>query len=203
MAGKLIIISSPSGGGKGTLIREVLRTCPEISLSVSYTTRAKREGEIDGREYHFVTTEHFEGLIAQGEFLEYAHVHGKYYGTSEKQVGELIAQGKDVILEIDVQGAEAVLAKRPEAVSIFILPPSYSVLRSRLEARQTESPAQIDLRMKNALEEVKHYKSFKFVVENNDLSTAVRKIKSIIAGESPLEDGQETAVKAILDSFRA
>ncbi len=138
MKGNLIIISSPSGGGKGTLIKEVLKTLPDIGYSISYTTRQMRGGEETSRDYFFVSEEKFKDLIEQGEFLEYATVHGNFYGTSIKQVQGEIDLGKDVILEIDVQGAKSVLEKIPEAVSIFILPPSFDVLKMRLTARATE-----------------------------------------------------------------
>lgn len=139
MHGILFIISSPSGGGKGTLIREVLRTVPNIGYSISFTTRKMREGEIHGQHYFFVTHAEFEKLIEQGEFLEYANVHGNFYGTSKTQVLQDIAGGRDIILEIDVQGAESIRQAIRESVGVFILPPSYQVLRERLTLRQMES----------------------------------------------------------------
>src|ERR1051325_1325108 len=129
MNGNLIIITSPSGGGKGTLIKEFLYTIPDLVYSVSYTTRAPRFGEEEGRHYHFVSQSAFEEQIKAGGFLEYAEVHGNYYGTSLAQTERLLSEGKDVILEIDVQGANAVLVKKPDALSIFILPPSFEVLK--------------------------------------------------------------------------
>ena len=138
MKGNLIIISSPSGGGKGTLIREVLDTVPNVGYSVSLTTRAPRYGEENGKHYHFVSKDEFDAFQARGGFLEYAEVHGNYYGTSLEQTEKMTNAGTDVVLEIDVQGAASVLAKVPAAVSIFILPPSFEVLRARLTARATE-----------------------------------------------------------------
>lgn len=203
MTGNLIIISSPSGGGKGTLIREVLKSTPDISLSVSYTTRQMREGEQDGREYFFITKERFEELIAAGEFLEYATVHGHYYGTSITQVHRQVETGQDVILEIDVQGAGIVFEKMPKVLSIFILPPSYETLRERLTKRATESPEELELRLRNAVLEVQRYKDFKYVVVNSEIGRATEEIKAIIAGERLRRDRQEAAIQDILNSFRA
>ena len=137
MKGNLIIISSPSGGGKGTLIKEVLERVPNLGYSVSLTTRRPRFGEEDGRDYHFVTKEQFQAEIDGGGFLEYAEVHGNLYGTSKAQTDRITGEGRDVILEIDVQGAEAVMKRVSNAVSIFILPPSFETLRARLVARAT------------------------------------------------------------------
>src|SRR6478672_5633308 len=135
MKGNLIIISSPSGGGKGTLIKEVLNTVPDLTCSVSYTTRPIRPGEQDGREYFFISREDFEHRRNEGEFLEHATVHGNLYGTSRSQLAQITESGRDVILEIDVQGANQILEKVGDVVSIFILPPSFPVLASRLTMR--------------------------------------------------------------------
>ena len=130
--GILFVVSSPSGGGKGTLIQRVLKNVSNLSYSVSFTTRAPRNGEVNGREYFFVTPEEFERMVAANEFLEWAHVHSKQYGTSRSQVFREISEGRDIILEVDVQGAASIRALMPDAVSIFILPPSFAVLRQRL-----------------------------------------------------------------------
>src|SRR5437763_12654615 len=148
--GMLIVVSSPSGGGKGTLIDRVLQTVPEVSYSVSYTTRAPRRAEQDGREYFFVSTAAFEGLIRQGEFLEWADVYGHLYGTSKAQVERERAAGKDIILEIDIQGAASIRQLIDDAVSVFILPPSFELLRNRLAARGTAWPADLDRRPRGA-----------------------------------------------------
>lgn len=203
MVGNLIIISSPSGGGKGTLIREVLKSTPDIGLSVSYTTRQIRDGEVDGREYHFIGKNRFEELIEAGEFLEYATVHGNYYGTSMTQVHRTVETGQDVILEIDVQGADIIFKKMPAVVSIFILPPSYEVLKERLTKRATETPQELALRLSNALKEVQCYKDFKYLVVNDDIGRATADIKGIIGAERLRRDRQEAAIHDILDSFRA
>jgi guanylate kinase len=201
MNGILIIISSPSGGGKGTLVKEILARVPDLVFSVSYTTRAMREGETDGREYFFVSRAEFEERIAAGEFLEFAEVHGNYYGTSRVQVGRETAAGRDVILEIDVQGAEQVIGRYPDALSVFILPPSYAVLSERLAARGTESAESLRLRLNNAFLEVGEFGRFKFAVVNDDVEQAVRELETIILADRLRSVRQTARVEAILDSF--
>lgn len=197
----MIIISSPSGGGKGTLIKQVLRTVPEIAYSVSYTTRGCRDGEVNGIDYFFVSQGDFEQRVASGDFLEYAKVHGNHYGTSRSLVESLIEQGKDVILEIDVQGAAWVRRKMPSSVSIFILPPSFEVLRARLTARATEGMDALALRLRNSFEEVKEFSRFGYVVVNDDIASASARLASIILAERQRPDRQMPAIKDILDSF--
>lgn len=201
MKGNLIIISSPSGGGKGTLIKEVLDIVPDLGYSVSLTTRAPRFGEEEGRHYHFVSKEEFEREIAQGGFLEYAEVHGNLYGTSLKQIDKITSEGRDVILEIDVQGAAAVIEMVPEAISIFILPPSFETLRARLIARATEGSSDLELRLKNSHYEVAQFSQFEYVIVNEDLGQAVRKLSSVIIAQRQLKDRQSGAIQVILDSF--
>jgi guanylate kinase len=201
MKGNLVIISSPSGGGKGTLIKEVLETVPNLGYSVSLTTRAPRFGEEDGRHYFFVSKEEFDREIEEGHFLEYAEVHGNCYGTSLRQIERITSEGRDVILEIDVQGAETVLAKVPGAVSIFILPPSFETLRARLIARNTEGQDDLDLRLSNAHGEVMLYTRFKYVIVNDEVAVAARKLASVIIAERQLRDRQSEVIQGILDSF--
>lgn len=202
MKGNLIIISSPSGGGKGTLIREVLDTVPEIEYSVSYTTRERRFGEEDGRHYHFLTGPEFREKIEESEFLEFAEVHGNFYGTSLIETERKLNSGQDVILEIDVQGALQVMKKVPgAAISIFILPPSFDVLKARLTSRNTESPEDLALRLKNAFGEVKQYPKFDFVVINDEIFSAARKLASIIISERQREVRQIDRIKGIIGSF--
>ncbi len=201
MRGILFIIASPSGGGKGTLIREVLRTVSNIGYSVSFTTRRRREGEEDGRHYHFVSREEFEKLIEQGEFLEYAKVHDNYYGTSKTQVEDEVSIGRDIILEIDVQGARLVREKISEAVGVFILPPSYQVLRERLIARQTESDEALTLRLKNAQDEVKEFTKFEYVIVNDEVTKATLDLQSVIYAERCRLYRQTFMVRDILDTF--
>ncbi len=201
MKGNLIIITSPSGGGKGTIIKEILSTVPDLAYSVSLTTRAPRPGEVNGRDYDFVSVEEFNNFREKGGFLECAEVHGNYYGTSRERIAEQTAAGKDVILEIDVQGAAEVLAKAPEAVSIFILPPSYDALAERLRSRNTESQDQLELRLRNSVIEVGRYSEFEYLVINEDLAEAVDRVRSIILGERQRRTRQMDVIHAILDSF--
>ena len=201
MKGNLIIISSPSGGGKGTLIKEILDRVPNLGYSVSLTTRAPRFGEQDGRHYHFVSKEEFQKEIAEGGFLEYAEVHGNLYGTSKSQIERITESGRDVILEIDVQGAEAVMAQVPDSVSIFILPPSFETLRARLTARATEGSNDLDVRLRNSHYEVSRYSRFKYVVINDEVHTAAGKLASIVVAERQLCDRQSESIQGILDSF--
>lgn len=203
MKGRLIIISSPSGGGKGTLIREVLRSVAGIGYSVSYTTRPRRDGEIDGVHYNFVTIEEFEKIRDSDGFLEYAKVHGNYYGTSRSLTEKQTDDGLDVILEIDVQGAALVRAKMPDAVSIFILPPSFDVLKARLTARATENDYDLQLRLSNSASEVHRYKDFEYVVINDTVAAATERLRSIIIGERQRWTRQTDVIRDILDSFGA
>ena len=201
MQGNLIIISSPSGGGKGTLIKEVLRTVPNVGYSVSYTTRAMRVGERQGKDYFFVSPAEFKTLIEQGAFLEYATVHDNFYGTSLNQVKKEIEAGHDIILEIDVQGAANVRTKIPEAVSVFILPPSFKVLAARLTARATEKKEDLALRLKNSFAEVKRFSEFEYVVVNDAVEQATAHLQTIILAERLKRVRQNRAIQAILDSF--
>jgi len=204
MKGRLIIISSPSGGGKGTLIREVRAMMPELGFSVSYTTRPMREGEVDGREYFFVSREKFEELISAGEFLEYAEVHGNLYGTSLDENEKMFKAGRDVIVEVDVQGAVQIVERLGgDTISIFILPPSFDILRSRLTSRGTEGENEIRMRLKNSFGEVLQYSKFKYVVINEEIATASGQIAAIIRAERQNLDRQRTAIQGILDSFDA
>ncbi|HZI86176.1 MAG TPA: guanylate kinase [Pyrinomonadaceae bacterium] len=201
MRGALFVVSSPSGGGKGTLIQRVLKELLNLSYSVSYTTRAPRNGEVEGREYFFVTPEEFEHRIAAGEFLEWAHVHGKLYGTSRHQVSREIFEGRDIILEVDVQGAASVRELVSDSVSIFILPPSVETLRQRLMARGTDSPEELDLRLKHAPEELRHYKSFDYVIINDEVEKAATQLRCIVQAERARRSRQEPQIKRVIASF--
>ena len=203
MKGNLIVISSPSGGGKGTLIKEILKTVPDIGYSVSYTTRQMRAGEQDGRDYFFVEVAEFKRLIEAGEFLEYAEVHGNFYGTSIGKVEAETDLGRDVILEIDVQGASDVRVKIPEAVSIFILPPSFEVLRQRLVARKTEKREDLELRLENSYGEVRRFAEFEYIIINDDVSNAASNLQAVILAERMKRVRQIDTVRAILSNFDA
>jgi guanylate kinase len=193
--GSLFVVSSPSGGGKGTLIQRVLKELPNVSYSVSYTTRAPRNGEVEGREYFFVTPEKFHSMIAAGEFLEWANVYGKLYGTSRCQVSHEVSEGRDIILEVDVQGAESVRELIADAVSIFILPPSLEILRQRLVARGTDSAAELEVRLQNAPRELEAYKEFDYVIINDDVERAASQLTCIIEAERVRRERQESRIK--------
>jgi guanylate kinase len=201
--GILFVISSPSGGGKGTLIRRVLDDVPDLSYSVSFTTRAPRQGEVDGREYFFVTQPVFEGMVAEGEFLEWACVHGNLYGTAKRQVAEETAAGTDIVLEVDVQGAASVRQLALDSVSIFILPPSYEVLRERLIARGTDGPEELEMRLRSAPEELRQYEAFDYVIINEEIDRAASQLAAIIHAERARRVRQEPVVQAVIRRFKA
>jgi len=201
MKGILFIISSPSGGGKGTLIREVLRRVPNIGYSISFTTREPRVGEQHGQDYFFVSSAEFENLIGQGAFLEYAIVHGNYYGTSRREVERNLGEGRDVILEIDVQGAAAVKQLLPEAVGVFILPPSFEVLRDRLEQRASENPMNLATRLANAAGEVGRYREFDYVLINDEIERAATVLGSIFYAERSRLTRMAAAAQAVFETF--
>ena len=183
------------------MIKEILKNLPNIGYSVSYTTRAIRQGETNGRDYFFISVGEFNDLIEKGEFLEFAEVHGNFYGTSLKQIQAETNLGHDIILEIDVQGAHSVLEKIPEAVSIFIMPPSFEVLRQRLVARQTEKREDLELRLQNSFAEVKHFSEFEYIVINDEVSGAARNLESIILAERQKRVRQTDSTQIILSSF--
>ena len=197
----LVVVSSPSGGGKGTLIDRVLKTVPGVSYSVSYTTRAPRGAEQDGREYFFVTTAVFEDMIRRGEFLEWADVYGYLYGTSRAQVERERAAAHDIILEIDVQGAESIRHLVDDAVTVFILPPSFELLRERLVARGTDSPVDLERRLRGAPSEVGQYKHFQYVILNDDINRASAQLASVIDAERARRERQEARLKETLADF--
>jgi guanylate kinase len=199
--GILFVVSSPSGGGKGTLIQRVLKQVPNLSYSVSYTTRAPRNGELNGREYFFVTPEKFEAMVAANDFLEWAQVHSKLYGTARQQVVREVSEGRDIILEVDVQGAASVRQLVADAVSIFILPPSFAVLKQRLQARGTDSPEELDLRLRNAPTELKDYSAFQYVILNDDLDRAANQMTAIVHAERARLSRQETKVRRVVEAF--
>lgn len=199
--GALIVVSSPSGGGKGTLIRRVLKSVPDLGYSVSFTTRAPREGEVHGQHYFFVSPTEFAAMAEAGELLEWAYVHGNRYGTSRSQVSREVAQGRDIILEIDVQGAANVRQLVADAVGVFILPPSFEVLRARLTGRGSENLAELALRLRNARGEVERYSEFDYVVINDDADRAAGQLASIIRAERARRARQEHAAQEVLATF--
>jgi guanylate kinase len=201
MKGNLFIITSPSGGGKGTLIREVLRSVPKVGYSVSFTTRGQRAGEEHGKHYYFVSREEFEKKVENGEFLEWAPVHGNFYGTSRAQVESELNLGRDIILEIDVQGAENVKRLVPEAIGVFILPPSFEVLRERLTARQTESEADLQIRLRNSKTEVSRWKEFDFVIINDEINRASMDLAAVFLSERLKRGRQTENIEKIIKTF--
>ena len=200
--GTLFVVSSPSGGGKGTIIQHVLDVVENLSYSVSYTTRAPRLKEVDGREYFFVSRDTFEDMVAAGEFLEWACVHGNFYGTAKNQIMAETAAGSDIILEVDVQGAASVRQLLMDSVSIFILPPSYDVLRERLIARGTDTPQELELRLRNAPEELRQYSAFDYVIINDQVEKAVNQLASIIYAERARCMRQEALVREVIEKFK-
>ena len=178
--GNVFVVSAASGTGKTSLTAALAAVNDNVQVAISHTTRKPREGEINGVHYHFVDTATFEQMIGDGAFIEHAFVHGNYYGTSVAEVEKIRNQGSDVVLEIDVQGAEQVRRQMPDAVSVFILPPTMDALRQRLLARGTEDEAQLALRLQNARQEFEQASLFDYLVVNDDLPTATQDLMHIV-----------------------
>ncbi|MGH8128624.1 MAG: guanylate kinase [Gammaproteobacteria bacterium] len=181
--GQLFVVSAPSGAGKTSLLKALIERTPRLVFSISYTTRSPRPGEMDGRDYHFIDLEHFRAMRAGDEFLESAEVFGNGYGTAAVDVAAERAEGRDVVLEIDWQGARQVRERRPETVSIFILPPSRESLRARLTGRGTDSERIIDRRMAAAATEMAHWDEYDYVVVNDEFESALADLAAIVAGK--------------------
>ncbi|MGH8125052.1 MAG: guanylate kinase [Rhodanobacteraceae bacterium] len=202
MIGRLFIVAAPSGAGKSTLVNALLAREPRITLSISHTTRAPRSGETDGVQYHFVDRAAFGRMVARGDFLEHADVFGNCYGTSRTAVEPSLAAGRDVLLEIDWQGAAQVRRAMPECVSIFILPPSRAELERRLRARATDSEATIQKRLAASREEIAHAHEFDCIVVNDDFDAAVGALQAVVhaarGGGSLPPDRHQTLVAQLL-----
>ena len=196
--GQLVIYSGPSGVGKGTLLAPLLGPDSELVLSVSATTRSPREGEIDGVHYHFISRESFEQMIADGEMLEYTQYNGNYYGTPKRFVEQQRDAGFDVILEIEVDGAMQVSKLCPDALMIFIMPPSFGELRRRLVDRGTETPAQREGRLTAAVREIACAPRYDFVIVNDELSTARQQLLSAISAGRTLPRFQQNKIEEVL-----
>ncbi len=183
MSGSLFIVSAPSGAGKTSLVAALLAADPQVRKSVSYTTRSPRPGEADGREYHFISGAAFEQMVKRGEFLEHALVHGNRYGTGQKWVAAQVAEGHDIVLEIDWQGAAQIRRLEPAAVSVFVLPPSLAALEARLTGRGQDRPEVIAQRLANAREEISHVGEFDYVIINEEFNRAAQELLSIFRAE--------------------
>ena len=183
MRGTLYIVAAPSGAGKSSLVNAVLAKEPGIALSISFTSRAPRPGERHAQHYHFVSKDEFERMIAAGDFFEYALVHGDYKGTAKQSVEPQLAAGKDVLLEIDWQGARQVREKMPEAVSVFILPPSTATLEQRMRNRGQDSEETIARRLAAAREEMSHYGEFDYVIVNEHFDAAAAELRAIFVAQ--------------------
>ena len=199
--GTLIVVSAPSGAGKSSLAERVLKRVGDLRFSISYTTREPRGSEQNGVDYCFVSEDEFNAMRERDEFLECAEVHGHLYGTHEKPVEELLSQGFDVMLDIDVQGAEQVRRRVPEAILVFILPPSCEVLQTRLRARNLNAPADIERRLRNAAIEVQLYARFDYVVVNDNLDRALAQLEAIIIAERGRPDRQRNRIESVIATF--
>lgn len=188
--GKLFIVAAPSGGGKTSLIKALLSEVPDIKMSVSHTTRKMREGEEEGIDYFYVSKDEFTACLNDGVFLEHATVFGEYYGTSGTWVDKTLGEGVDVILEIDWQGAQQVRTLKPNATSIFILPPSREILEERLRDRNLDDPEDIETRLNESIHEMSHYGEYDYLIVNDDFSRALNDFKIIVASHR-LETGQQ------------
>jgi guanylate kinase len=189
--GILYIISAPSGAGKSSLVRAIVHKLADVVVSVSHTTRPMREGEVDGQDYHFIDVSRFSAMVEQGDFLEHAQVFGNYYGTSKQSIEAQLLSGKDVILEIDWQGARQIRQRMNDSKSVYILPPSISALKQRLSNRGQDTDEVIDARMREAVSEMSHYGEFDYIVINDDFDEATEQLASIFVCNRMLLDNQQ------------
>ena len=200
--GNIYVVTAPSGAGKTTLVRALLATDHQVQLSVSFTTRAPRTGEVNGKDYNFVTREAFESMIAAGSLLEHAEVFGNYYGTSQPWIESMLAQGQDILLEIDWQGAQQVRRLLPEAIGIFILPPSLAALEARLNGRGKDSAEVIARRLTSAKEEISHVDEFDYVIINDHFEEALRDLVSVVRAERLRLGKQSTLHEAMISAMK-
>lgn len=201
ITGKLYIISAPSGAGKTSLVKQLKADMDKLVVSVSHTTRDMRNGEINGKDYYFVSVDEFKSMIEAQAFLEHAQVFDNFYGTAQKTVEHNLAQGLDVILEIDWQGAQQVRKMLPDSLSIFILPPSIAVLKQRLQNRGQDNDEVIARRMRDAVTEMSHYPEFDYLVVNDDFNLALNQLKSIITANRLLQNTQQILLAPLLQNL--
>src|SRR5580700_6894523 len=198
----IFIISAPSGSGKSTLTKRLIERVPALRFSVSYTTRPPRGQERDGQDYFFVARQEFEERAGKGEFLEHAEVFGHYYGTHASELGRAAAEGVDLVLDIDVQGARQLKERIPAAVSIFVLAPSRQVLEQRLRARSQDSEPVIERRLRDAAEEIRNYSQYDYVLVNREVESSVDTLVSIVKATRSRRDRMEKQIRPILETFR-
>ena len=198
----VFIISAPSGAGKSTLIQRLLTQNGNLLFSISHTTRPPRDGELNGVDYFFVSEDQFKKMIENNELLEWAEVHGSFYGTSKEMLSKAAAQGCDLILDIDVQGAAKVKLLLPDVISIFILPPSFEALRERLRLRQKDTEQQIAKRIENAREEIHHCNEYDYIIINHDINAAFDDLNCIVSSQNQRREHQRDEINAILKSFQ-
>jgi guanylate kinase len=202
-AAALYVVSAPSGAGKTSLVKAALDRDPRLRLSISHTTRKRREHEVDSVHYFFVDRPRFDAMVAAGEFLEHAEVFDNFYGTGRAQVQRLISEGHPVILEIDWQGARQVRAAMPDAVTVFVLPPSREELERRLRDRKTDSDAVIARRLRDAVADMGHWNEFDYVIVNEDFEAAVRDFQVILAGHGEALRGSRPELRSLLGRLLA
>ncbi|MDH4216763.1 MAG: guanylate kinase [Gallionella sp.] len=202
MLGNLFIVSAPSGAGKTSLVQALLNINPQIDLSISYTTRAPRHGEHDGKDYHFVSRENFLAMAERGEFLESAEVYGNLYGTSQTWISKEIDRGRDILLEIDWQGAAQVRRLFPECISVFILPPSIEALEQRLKGRGKDNHEVIAKRMAAVREDVAHVAEFDYVIINDILNEALRELNAVVLATRVRRDRQLIHHQALINQLQ-
>lgn len=201
--GCLFVISAPSGSGKTTLVQKLLASFGDLRFSISFTTRPPRGAERDGVDYHFVTQDEFREKIGKGEFLEWAEVHGNLYGTSRSATEKIRARGEDILLDVDVQGAAQVRTAEPEAVTMFVMPPSLQALEKRLRGRNQDSPLVIESRLAGARREIERYREYHYVLVNDDIDETAALLKAIVVAERARPHLLAERLRPILDSFRS
>ena len=197
----VLVISAPSGAGKSTLVRRLIASLPDLAFSVSYTTRPPRAGEKEGRDYFFVSRKRFEKMLAAGDFIEWAEVFGHLYGTSKRQMDTALAAGRDVLLDIDVQGHQQVRKRLPDAVSVFVMPPSLAELKRRLTSRHSDSPRVIERRLGAARKEITHWREYDYLVVNDRLSPATEALRAIVRAARLRRGSQAERARDICRTF--